>query len=596
MLLAGRNSTHVRTAPASNQWFQQVNDRLLWKNTVVARTETAGSLETTYPWLPCATYTPAQWPDYQPCTLSGDIDDFEVDQIIGKTKVSEYMKYLANVRSLPIGLTGNIAGGTYCANTAQLGAATSSVVNAPNCNFTEYRVSMPFLSGIYGILADKMFPDLLIGANNIRIEFKLASNNKAFWLTMDPCRRVPGTVRDFTPFGGGANGSLRLNQSCSPAYGNLPVPTTYDTGTGLFTYNPAGASLGCGNAMVTAFNSTNPASNAYISNITNVGVVAGTSSQIVVGSNMYNSSSAMGEDLIASQAPCYPSDGPAVAGATGTASVGATGIFTVTVITANVLQAGVVVILGGVYYEITSQLTGTDGGVGTYSVVGAPDAPVASEGFTVQATTSCQVPIANGQQVGFHLGSFSNLPKPQYVPSPTPWSQKSLSSIASYCNERASCYGTYLPASVPQTRRCQVSSRLAISDAIFAQAGVTAFAIRDLQVRGLPLQPPLLLHKILTFLYSTLVNKFNWTIFPLRPLFSMRPRLKLSCGLAGTVLLKPIVKILLNRILFFQSKLVRQLHCIWFSARPFSFLLPTTTRIPFPAHSRAFRSPVQPMG
>lgn len=61
MLLAGRNSTHVRTAPASNQWFQQVNDRLLWKNTVVARTETAGSLETTYPWLPCATYTPSQW-------------------------------------------------------------------------------------------------------------------------------------------------------------------------------------------------------------------------------------------------------------------------------------------------------------------------------------------------------------------------------------------------------------------------------------------------------------------------------------------------------------------------------------------------------
>ena len=185
-LIAGRNSTHVRPDPAAATL--EANDYLGWKNTSVGRTETLGSTEVTYPWIPCATYVPSQWPDFQPCTLSGEVDDFEVDQIIGKTKVSEYMKYLANVRSLPIGLSGNISGTTYCAPCPILTASSSPTVNAPNCNYTEYRVSMPFISGIYGILADKMFPDLLIGANNIRIEFKLAPNNLSLIHISEPTR------------------------------------------------------------------------------------------------------------------------------------------------------------------------------------------------------------------------------------------------------------------------------------------------------------------------------------------------------------------------------------------------------------------------
>ena len=65
----------------------------------------------------------------------------------------------------------------------------------------------------------------------------------------------------------------------------------------------------------------------------------------------------------------------------------------------------------------------------------------------------------------------------------TPWAAKSFSANSNYINERASCYGTYLPASVAQTRRCQVSSRLDVSDN-FNNAGITVFAIRDLQYIG----------------------------------------------------------------------------------------------------------------
>jgi hypothetical protein len=155
-----------------------------------------------------ASYVPSQWPDYQPSTLSGEFDDEEIDSILGKTKISEYIKYLCNVRGLPIGVSGNKAG-NYCDTQDKLQAVNPGADNGVNIRYIQYRVSMPFLSGIYGIFADKMFPDMLIGANNMRIEFKLAQNVKALWTTMDPCRRVPGTLRDFVPFTGTKSGAVR---------------------------------------------------------------------------------------------------------------------------------------------------------------------------------------------------------------------------------------------------------------------------------------------------------------------------------------------------------------------------------------------------
>jgi len=113
----------------------------------VGRSNSDGAAYETYPWLPVASFVPSQWPDYQPCTISGDVDDFEIDNIIGKTKVAEYMKYLANVRSLPIGVRGRNE--SYVDNVAALTPSTSPYVNSEANRFMEYRVSMPFLSGIY---------------------------------------------------------------------------------------------------------------------------------------------------------------------------------------------------------------------------------------------------------------------------------------------------------------------------------------------------------------------------------------------------------------------------------------------------------------
>jgi hypothetical protein len=414
-VIQGRNSTAVKGTATVGTTFASLSDMGGWKNTQVGRTNADGAANSRS-WLPCASFVPSQWPDYQPCTISGDIDDFEVDNIIGKTKVAEYMKYLANVRSLPIGVRGN--NDSYTNNVDPLSPATSLVVNGPACRFMEYRVSMPFLSGIYGILADKMFPDLLIGANNIRIEFKLAQATKALWLTMDPCRRIPGTVRDFTPFTGSFSGGPRGGQIVN----SLSYPTSGDHTVQSLRQNTA---LGCFMARVLPYDSSNDAGYKAVEryrDATAAGAqVYSTASAptegylIVRNSNMYNTASAMGEDLVPTQ------------------------------------QRGIIsaVNINSVFPATISNATG-------------------------------------------HFNPFSSFPKPQYVPSATPWLTKNyfdvtgtIATVASHCNERQSCYGTYLPASTPQVRRCQQSSRLGITDNFTSQGvGVTSFAIRDLQYIG----------------------------------------------------------------------------------------------------------------
>ena len=100
----GCNPTHV-SAYTSGTLLAK-NDLLPFKNTQVARAAPSSALLTAYPWLSAAQYVPTQWPDYQPCTLSGEISDREVDVYMGgKTKVSGYLNYLSNVRSVPLAVT-----------------------------------------------------------------------------------------------------------------------------------------------------------------------------------------------------------------------------------------------------------------------------------------------------------------------------------------------------------------------------------------------------------------------------------------------------------------------------------------------------------
>ena len=384
-----RTAFHTQPFAAANNTQGPPTDHLPYKNTQFARTAgtalAAGALRT------AALYTPSQWPDYQPSTLLGEFDDEEVNNILGKAKVSEYMKYLCNVRSLPIGVTGKITPGTnYYGTNTPLDAAAASSTNAPANSYTQYRVSMPFLSGIYGIFAEKMFPDMLIGANNIRIEFKLAQNSKALWTTMDPCRRVPGTLRDFVPFTGTLTGPRNAVYTGGPGGANL-----YD---GIPRIDPAVAGLGCS-----------------LSGVFFDGLYTGTSR--IVGTEMYNTESAMGLDMASPQF-----------------NVGSCAIPT----------------------------------------------PVALDPIIPSRAAQ----LSQGALVGgFSYEHVTNLPKPQWVPSGTPW-LKAPGDAVSIVNENAACWGTYLPASQAQSRRCQMSTRLQATTDNFNNVGNTIFSIRDIQYIG----------------------------------------------------------------------------------------------------------------
>ena len=386
-----RTAMHTQPFAGANALQGPPTDHLPYKNTQFARTAgldaTSGALRT------AAVYTPSQWPDYQPSTLLGEFDDEEVNNILGKAKVSEYMKYLCNVRNLPIGLRGNVPAAGYHAQAAILEPAAPQATNTANTSYTQYRVSMPFLSGIYGIFAEKMFPDMLIGANNIRIEFKLAQNTKALWLTMDPCRRVPGTLRDFVPFTGvvGAAGIPTARD----------IASTGDPYDGVPTIDPLSAGLGLS-----------------LSGVYFGGAYKGSSA--IAGTEMYNTLSALGED-VASPQFCVGNTGQE----------------------AYVANAGAILAVPNTVGQLS------------------------------------QSAIAGG----FSYDIVTNLPKPQYVPSSTPW-LKAPGDFVSLCNENASCWGTYLPASQAQVRRCQMSTRLQATTDNFNNQGSTVFSIRDIQYIG----------------------------------------------------------------------------------------------------------------
>jgi hypothetical protein len=374
-----RSALHIQPFAGAVADQGPPNDHLPFKNTQFART--AGTDASSAGLRTAAVYTPSQWPDFQPSTLLGEFDDEEVNNILGKAKVSEYMKYLCNVRSLPIGVKGMKPAlgivDSYANPTTIMPSEPATAANTAANSYTQYRVSMPFLSGIYGIFAEKMFPDMLIGANNIRIEFKLAQNSKALWTTMDPCRRVPGTLRDFVPFTGVRSGAVRNIASAmlGVVYGGAPKIASAD------------ACLGCGNA----------------------GVYFGTQyrgASAIIGTEMYNTDSAMGLD------PACP----------------------------------------------------------TFGVGGSA---------VVEQNQLVQSPVLSG----FSFDTVTNLPKPQWVPSATPW-LKAVNATSSIVNENAACWGTYLPASQAQVRRCQMSTRLQATTDNFNNVGNTIFSIRDIQYIG----------------------------------------------------------------------------------------------------------------
>ena len=84
-------------------------------------------------------------------------------------------------------------------NAASWNWAAVAEFNGTQRETTTMHFSLPIFSGIIGVWATKMFPTLLISPGAFHLQLKFATPSVAFRASMDPCRRVMGTYRDYVP-------------------------------------------------------------------------------------------------------------------------------------------------------------------------------------------------------------------------------------------------------------------------------------------------------------------------------------------------------------------------------------------------------------
>mgnify|MGYP000476297147 CR=1 FL=1 len=140
------------------------------------------------------------------------------EQAIRNYRLEDYMMYLSNVKNIPVGISPAksyiktdtatsppvtaatplnetaVASWNFTAGTQSDAVTTSTLAGS----FT-YHVCMPFFDGLLGMGAEKQFPTMLIAPGQFYIQIRFAKVEQAVQVTMDPCRRIYGTYRDYVP-------------------------------------------------------------------------------------------------------------------------------------------------------------------------------------------------------------------------------------------------------------------------------------------------------------------------------------------------------------------------------------------------------------
>jgi hypothetical protein len=175
---------------------------------------------------------------------------------LGPDNLQDYFMFLANTKYIPIGMQG---WNKYAAGTEQFD--TASYPSAPfyrSNNFTNlnrfnpltneasfsYTCCIPLISGVLGSFADKCWPTMLIAPGSMYIQIRTASPQKAFQLSMDPCRRVLGTIRDYLPFGGSMGGLFgQLGENTSTLAPDLVLDGNLGAGSTFYNTTPSGTQI-----------------------------------------------------------------------------------------------------------------------------------------------------------------------------------------------------------------------------------------------------------------------------------------------------------------------------------------------------------------
>lgn len=148
-------------------------------------------------------HSPGQWPAYQPCPLKVLEKDYQ--DTLRFVNADNIYNYYANVKNIPVGIPVDLDGDQY-AETKVWGASTHTKAAIGQYGHeTQFHVSIKLYSSLIGELADRWFPELVVPQGRMRVRLRFQEPNIVFQTLMDPCRRVPGTSRDFIPYYGCMN-------------------------------------------------------------------------------------------------------------------------------------------------------------------------------------------------------------------------------------------------------------------------------------------------------------------------------------------------------------------------------------------------------
>lgn len=143
-------------------------------------------------------------------------------------RFQDYMAFLSNVKNIPIGCTSRVTPGS---DGVRLFTASPLLPNGTGTSrptdpgLFSYTFCVPVLSGLLGVMAEKMAPTMLL--DNFQLVMTTTNYAEPFKLTMDPCRILGGTHRDYLVYYGNDLGGMTSGGGSLNANTALPWIVNY---------------------------------------------------------------------------------------------------------------------------------------------------------------------------------------------------------------------------------------------------------------------------------------------------------------------------------------------------------------------------------
>lgn len=410
-----------------------------------------GNATTTQTWTGMPNFfTPMDWPEaLTPSMLTKAEDIYQSEY--GSINKNEIANNLVNVKCYPIGVKptknaylndvyGTLPATSYALDNTATGTGATVVagvavnpcaamtIGTGTATVTVIRIVFRPHSGILGTMAKKVFPSMLCSSGQFYLEFRTALPEIVFQVSSDPCRRIPGTIRDYIRNIGTRNGHMNY-----------------------------GAEIFTANAITNGASTQEWATSSYAPGYgpwSHIPLTIGTTKTTSYANSIFGPASAEGRNEMV----VYSSETDFITTLT---------LASTTTIAAGGLGAGVptnITFPVGTIIDTTAAVTGT----ATVTAVLAEIISLTGIGASAVYTVNTAIGSGAGTltNVAIRMAGLASAnipPTPQYVLTATPWKYKGGNKLSAgtesvplsivYCPENRVFYGTRLPSSVPQTAR-----------------------------------------------------------------------------------------------------------------------------------------------